>query len=115
MSPRIPKKPNRRALDFPEPDQSPSLPPDSATTVLLKTLMDLKQSFGQLQSDLETLKESVNEVKTKQKEIDGTLRDVKTIFKTIVKAISAIVALLGLIKFWPVIQGFLNSLNQAGG
>lgn len=100
---------SRPQLDLPEPDLTPSLPPESTSTVLLKTLMELKQSFGELRADLETLKQSVNEVKTKQKEIDGAVRDLKTGFKTVVALLSIASLIFSLVRYWPQLSSFLSS------
>ncbi len=103
MAARPQKKPLRQDMVFPD-DPGNTVPPDTTTTVLLKTMMDMKEGFGKLQSDIEKLHETVEEVKEKQQTIDRTLRD----FKTVAKTLLAVASLIGLVKYWPEIVSFFS-------
>lgn len=103
MSPS--RKSGRRA---PAPDQHFSipiapkntLPPESPTTVTLKTLMDLKESFGAMQSDIRKLSESVKEIKDKQTELDKSFSAIKTVVKTVTAVIALIGGVFGIARYF---------------
>lgn len=111
MAARIPKKTQRREMDFPEASGN-IVPPESTTTVLLKTMMDMKESFGKLKSDIEQLHASVKEVEAKQKTIDRTLQDVKTAGKTILAVVSIVSVVIGLVKYGPSIVEFFSKVTS---
>lgn len=111
MAARPQKKPQRQDLIFPD-DPGNMVPPDTTTSVLLKTMMDMKESFGKLQSDIEKLHDTVEEVKEKQKTIDQTLRDVKTAGKTLLTLVSLLGVAIGLYKYGPDILSFLARSGQ---
>lgn len=111
MAPRIPKAPKRRQdYGFP-PDDGYTTPPDTTTTVLLKTLMEVKETLGAVKSDLSQLKDTVSDVKTKQSDLDKTLAAIKTIFKTVVFIASTVATFLGLVKYWDQIMNFVKLMS----
>lgn len=71
---------NRRRQELGTPDwQEYSTPPESTQIVMLKTLMDLRESFGKLSTNVEQLTKSVKEVRDKQDELDRTFAKFKTV------------------------------------
>lgn len=100
------------------PDPSPIVndnPTDSGNTAVLNALLDLKESFGEVRSDIQHLKNEVLEIKAGQKETNAKLRAVedfqsnlKTWGKVIAGIATLVTAIAGLIGNWDKLTAFLD-------
>lgn len=108
-------KPLKRATDkelgVPEIPRE-STPPETTNTVMLKTLMELKESMGKMNERLETLSEKIKGIETKQGNLETTINNAKTSLKTIGWFLTASVSVFGLYRYWPVLQEWLQLLRQ---
>ena len=100
------------------PEFSPSInenPPDTGNTAVLNAVLELKESFGGVRSDIRHLKNQVLEIKAGQKETNAKLRAVedfqsnlKTWGKVIAGIATLVTAIAGLIGNWDKVAALLD-------
>ena len=112
MSPANQKaRPRKPQYTVPEslPQQN-DIPSESTNTVILKTVMELKESFGSVRQDLDHLKVEVDGIKKGQQTTER-LSKILAVVLTVVTAIWAVV--LYVVANWENIKTLLKAaVNQ---
>lgn len=109
---RVPRGMNNIPEFYPSTNENP---PDTGNTAVLNALLDLKESFGGVRSDIQHLKDKVLEVKSGQKETNARLKAVEDfqsnlkIWGGVIGGIFALfVAVVGVAGNWDKVMELLS-------